>query len=205
MQGFSDKALILFPPYELYIDRDSRYKMQFRQAVWKLCAYLRMQGIIPHVFYTDDVAREVNHPDFTWVSTLSKADRFFASRNCRAMQDALTRSTVLFDDVYNEITAKDPGEPNMSVEERFEMVLRHNSKAAAKIIPLYDIVVHVRFKSKQQYRVASKAGDKKIRIVVDANTFLPTCYIGGMEVDACDLLQVPYGNRCLDVWEIDNG
>ena len=201
MRGFANKALILFPFLDNYTSKSSTYKYQMKCAVNHLCGYLKSMDIEPHVFYTDDVARLINHESFVWVSSLSRADSFFASRNCDGMSEALTKPTVLFDDIYNDITAKDPGESSMTIPERFEMVVRHMNKAAAKIIPTYKIVIHFRFKNKQQYKVASKAGDGKIRINVDANTFMPTCYMGGIEMNACDLLAVNYGNRGLDLWE----
>lgn len=200
MLGFDDKALVLFPYAENCNSKGYQYKYSMKQAVAGLCRYLKGIDIAPHVFYTDDVARDLNHEDFVWVSTLGRADSFFATKYCAGLEDALTRPTVTFEDIYNTVTAKDPGSVDMSPGERFEMVSRHNNKAIAKIIPTYKIVIHFKFKNKQQYRVASKAGDGKIRINVDANTFIPTCYIGGIETDSCDLLNVNFGNRSLEVW-----
>lgn len=202
MKGFDDKALILFPKLENYEYKSSAYKYEFKKAVNNLCAYLESIGVEPHVFYTDDIARELKHPDFKWVSTLSKADRFFVQKYCDNTSEALSAHMIEFDDIYNEITAKDPGSMDMGVEERFEMVLRHDSKAATKIIPNYKIVVHFMVKGKTKYKVTTKQGDGKIRINVNATNFLPTVYMSGNEENACDLLAVPYANRCLHVWEV---
>ncbi|MCM1219022.1 MAG: hypothetical protein NC548_31455 [Lachnospiraceae bacterium] len=201
MKGFDTKALILFPFLENYNSKNYNYKYQFGLAVNHLVNYLETKSIESHVLYTDDVARILNNGKFIWVSSLSRADSFFASRNCEGMQDALTKPSVFFEDIYNDITLKDPGSQDMKTDERFEMVVRHMNKAVAKIVPAYNIVIHFRFKNKQQYKVASKAGDGKIRINIDANTFIPTCYMGGIEMNACDLLDIPYGNRALDLWE----
>ena len=95
---------------------------------------------------------------------------------------------------------KDPTDPNMSTEERFEQVLRHNAKAVSKIIPTYKIVVNFKVKGKTSYKVVSRSGDGKIRIEVNTNTFIPTVFMSGKEEDACDLLNVPYGNQGLDNW-----
>lgn len=201
MIGFDDKALILFPHWENYDSRNFNYKSQFRTCVRNLCNYLATQGIVPHVFYTDDVARELSLDEFVWVSTLSKADCFFTSKYCNNMASALTLPTVTFDEVYNKITEKDPGDPYMTVEDRFNMVCRHANKAANQIIPMYKIVIHFRFKNKAQYKVVSKAGDNKIRINVDANNFVPEAFMGGMSMDIVSLLQAPYANRSLITWE----
>jgi hypothetical protein len=202
MRGFDTKALILFPKWENYNSKGGNYKYQFKKAVSNLIMYLQSMNIEPHVFYTDDVARELRNPEFVWVSTLSKTDRFFIKNHCDACSDALSLPMIEFDKIYNTVLAKDPGSLDMTENERFEMVLRHASKAAASIIPQYSIVIHFMFQNRQQYKVSSKPGDGKIRINVSANTFSPKVYIGGSEEDACDLLAVPYANRCLDVWEV---
>lgn len=203
MQGFDDKALILFPRLENYEHRTGSYKYQFKVALNNLIGYLKKRGIQPHVFYTDDVAREINSEDFVWVSSLSKADRFFTAKHCNNMSNAMSIPMVEFDNMYNEITAKDPGSLNMSESERFEMVLRHCDKAVAQIIPTYKIVIHFMLPNKAQYKVISKPGDGKIRIHVNANTFQPRVYMGGSEENACDVLAIPYGNRNLDNWEVE--
>ena len=202
MRGFDNKALILFPKLENYEYKAGMYKYQFKKAVENLCMYLKTIGMEPHVFFTDDVAREINNPDFVWVSTLSRADRFFISKYCVGTSSALNTTMLEFEDIYNEVTAKDPGNVNMSVDERFEMVLRHDAKAATKIIPTYKVVAHFVIKGKSKYKVTAKQGDGKIRISVNANNFLPTVYMSGNEEDACDVLASPYANRCLDGWEV---
>lgn len=201
MRGFDDKALILFPALENYINKPGMYKYQFKKAVNNLCAYLKLMDIEPHVFFTDDVAREINHPDFKYVSTLGKADLFFISKYCDNTQDALKRPMITDDELYNSILAKDPGEPNMSIDERFSMVLRHNKKAVQKLISTYKIIVHFVVKNKLQYKVTSKPGDGRIRIDVGIHTFTPTVYMGGTEENPVDLLGVPYASRGLDLWE----
>lgn len=200
MQGFDTKALLLFPKYENWEYKNGDYKYQFKRAVANLITYLESVGIEPHVFYTDDIARELNYPQFKWVSTLSKADRYFISEHCDNCGNAMKLPMITFDDIYNQILDKDPGSLDMSEQERYEMVLRHSIKAASKIIPDYKIVIHIHVPKKAQYKVTSKPNDGKIRINVSAHTFTPKVFIGGVEEDACDLLGVPYANRSLDVW-----
>lgn len=203
MQGFDTKALILFPKEDNWTYQDYAYKYQFKKAVDNICRYLVSRGIEPHAFYTDDVARDISNPAIKWVSPLSKADLFFASKYC-GLTDALTTPMITMDDIYNAITLKDPGEPDMSVEKRFDMVIRHESAAFKKIIPQYKIVVHFVVKSNAKYSVTSKQNDGKIRIVVAASNFKPTIYMSGNEEDPCDILGVPYANRCLDLWDVNS-
>lgn len=202
MQGFADKALILFPTIDHYQNKNNTYKYQFKTAVKNIVSYLRSQCIEPVFFYTDDLAREFDDGTFTYASTLSKADRFFISQHCCGTNNALEKAMIEYDDIYNAILANDPWSPGMSEEEQFEMILRHSSKAASKIIPMYKIVVHFILHKRAQYKVPSKPGDGKIRINVSADTFSPKVFMSGNEENACDVLNVPFGNRCLDCWEV---
>ena len=202
MKGFDDKALILFPKMENYQSKSTAYKYQFKKAVNNMVKYLVDRDIKPHVFYTDDVARELALPDFVWVNPLGPADSFFIQKYCDNASRALDDTMIHYEDFANEVLAKDPGSLNMSVDERFEMVLRHIAKTTAKIIPQYKIVVHFMVPNKAQYRVSSRPGDGKIRINVSASNFSPKTYISGNEENACDLLGIPCGNRCLDIWEV---
>lgn len=199
MRGFDDKALLLFPALEFYENKPGMYKYSMKRAVENMCSYLADIDIRPHTFYTDDVARNVCR-NCVYVQTLSVADRFFASKYCEGMSSALAGDFIEFPDIYNEVTAKDPGRMDMSREERFEMVLRHSIKAAAKIIPMYKVVIHFMLTNKSQYRVTSKPGDGKIRIIVNANTFSIKTMIGGVEENPVDLLGIPYACKSLDRW-----
>jgi len=203
MQGFDNKALILFPAIDLIENRSSQYMWQLRRSVSNLLSYLKSMNIEAHVFYTDDVARMLDCPDFKYVSTLSKADRFFISNHCDGCSAAMSTPMLEYDEVYNSILANDPWSPDMNEDAQFEMVLRHSNKAASKIIPTYKIVVHFAFPKRAQYKVVSKPGDGKIRINISANTFVPIVLMGGCEDNACDLLGVPYANRSLVNWEVD--
>ena len=203
MKGFDTKALILFPKWENFDSKSNSYKYQFKKALINLVRYFESIGIEPHVFYTDDIARFFKLPEFKWVSTLGTADRFFISKHCDGCEDAMQLQQITYDELYNDILAKDPGSLDLSETDRFEMVLRHSIKAAAAIIPTYKIVAHFSLPKKAQYKVTTKPGDGKIRMNINASTFSPTVYISGNEENACDLLGVPFANRSLDVWGLD--
>lgn len=202
MRGFDDKALILFMKEDLYDVKSYEYKYKLRHAVTNLCLYLGMMDIEPHVFYTDDVARIIANPDFKYVSTLAQGDKFFLSRNVEGTSDALTRKLIEYPDIYNEILMKDPGSNDMTKDQRFEMVLRHDQKAAAKIIPKYKIVFHFLMKGNAKYKVTSKPGDGKIRANININTFTMQVLLGGIEEDPISILNVPYASRSLINWEV---
>ena len=201
MKGFDTKALLLFPKMENYENRSVMYKYQFKRAVSNFVKYLLSCGIEPHVFYTDDVARELNDESFVWVNPLGESDSFFISRHCEGTSDAM-KDMITYPELTNAVLAKDPGSLDMSESDRFEMVLRHVTKTTAKIIPTYRIVVNFTVPNRSQYKVASKPGDSKIRVTVSANNFVPQVLMSGNKEDPCDIFNVPYGNRSLDNWEV---
>lgn len=205
MKGFDDKALILFPKWENYEGKPFNYKYQFKKAVQNVIDYLLSCNITPYVFYTDDVARAIGAPEFKWICTLGKADRFFISKYCDGCSEALTKKMLFFEDIYNDLIIKEPYDVNASPEEKFEVILRRSVKASNKIIPLFKIVVNFTIPNKSQYRVTIKPGDGKIRILINARNFYPKAYISGSEENICDLLELPCASRTVDLWEVDNG
>lgn len=200
MLGFDTKALLLFPKMENYENKPSAYKYQFRKAVNNLLVYLEEMEIQPHTFYTDDIARSLHLDDVKFIQTLAMGDLFFVSKYCDNMADAMSVTDDTFASVISEIQAKDPGDLDMTTEQRFELVSRHNTAAIKKIIPQYKIVIHFAVPNRSQYKVTSKPDDGRIRVTVNANTFVPTVLFGGKEEDPCDVFNIPYGNRALDLW-----
>lgn len=200
MRGFDDKALILFPRMDSYEHKPHNYRYQFRKAVSNLIAYLREMDIEPYAFYTDDLARELITDEVHRINTLPIGDLYFVAKNCEGMSDALHIGDNTYDDIIAEVQKKDPGSLDMTTEQRFELVTRHNTAVVKKIIPQFNIVFHFCAPNRAQYKVTSKPDDGRIRVIVNANTFAPTVYFGGKVEDPCDVLAVPYGNRTLDNW-----
>lgn len=199
MRGFDTKALILFPKIDGYENKPSAYKYQFRKAVTNLLTYLEEMDIEPYAFYTDDIARALNM-EFHYIKTLSIGDLFFVAKYCDNMSDAMKVTDTTYDEIISSIQEKDPGSIDMTTEQRFELVTRHNTAAVKKIIPQFNIVFHFAVPNRAQYRVTSKPDDGRIRVTVNANTFAPTVLFSGKEENPCDVLAVPYASRTLDNW-----
>lgn len=202
MKGFDDKALILFPSLTKFDNASSLWCDNFRTALLKLKDYLKERDIAFHAFYTDDVARKYDALVDVWVSSLSKPDLFFASRNCEGMSNAMTRQMIQVPELYEEIARKDMVEPKASAEERFAMVLRHDSAACTEIIKTYKIVWNFAKKSSSQYKVKSTSGDNRLVITVDPDTLQCTAVMSGSKIDITDVLQLPSGARAINLWEV---
>ena len=200
MRGFTTRALILFPKMDSYENKPSVYKFQFRKAVANLLSYLEEMDIQPCVFYTDDVARSLNLENVKYIKTLPISDEFFVKKYCDSMVDVMSVEDNEFEEFIMEAQKKDPGTLDMTVEQRFELVSRHNAAVVKKIIPQFNVVFHFAIPNRAQYKVTSKPDDGRIRVTVNANTFAPTVFFSGKEEDPCDVLAAPYANRTLDNW-----
>lgn len=203
MQGFDNKALILFPKETLQYQTNSRYRNMLLQAATNIVKYLRSRGIDPQAFLTDDIAWEFSSLKLHYVSTLTDGDLFFVQRNCDGMQRVMQLDRVQFPEVSDTIARKVELPKGCTTEQRFEIIQKRDKKAVSTIIPMYKIVVHFYKRGQSNYRVAMRPGDGKIRLIIDPSTFMVTTYLSGEEVEASELLQLNCANRALHLWEVD--
>lgn len=202
MKGFTDKALIVFPKMEAYEFKSDEYKYHVRKAVMNLTAYFKEVGIEPHFFYTDDIARALLIPGITYVSTLNISDRYFVSQNCDGMANAMDKSIIQYPDIYAKYSVDDPDLNTLSVQQRFNLVMLHNNKAAVDIAHEYKIIIHFVKSRENQYTFKSKEQDGRILIEINMDKLTPVAYMSGMRVSPIDLFNRPYANRPLHVWEV---
>lgn len=202
MLGFADEALILLPKQETYETRNATYKYNFTLSIKNLIKYLQMMNIQPYGLYTDDIMRDLRPEGVKLISVLSTADSYFAATNCDGMHDALTVEKWSQQDIIDKANLDTENIQDMSVEERFNLLLKHEKKVVKAFIASYKIVFIYNYPNKKNYTATSKPGDERIRVYIDANTFVPQVYMSGSEINACDILNVPYGSRSLAKWEL---
>lgn len=89
MHGFDDRALILLPKYDVYMEKSPTYKNTLRTSVENIIKYLGTQGIAPYGLYTDDIMREYSPKGVNMLIPLTRADAFWAAHHCDGMSDAL--------------------------------------------------------------------------------------------------------------------
>lgn len=202
MQGFDDKALILFPNLAFYEEKGLQYRFQFQKSVSNILAYLRSINMEPHAFLTDDLAWKLSNLNCKWVSTLNRGDLFFVTNNCGIPKEVMKMPLIEFPNIVDPIADKDKIPPKASVEERFKHVLSRDKKAITSIIPTYKVVVNFYQRGQTRYRVVIKPNGGKIRLVVDLSSFKLTAYINNVEENPIDLLNIKYGNKSLVNWEV---
>lgn len=202
MVGFDDKALVLFPKPEIYATKDLRYRAQFHKASVNLLAFLRSKYYTPHALVTDELAKIIPGLTFQFVSTLAPGDRFFASKNIDNCGNIMNLDLIEFPQYYKAADKKYPIVPDLSREERFEIICKREKLTAQAIIPDYKVVFYFYRRGYTNYKVTSKPDDGKIRVCIDAGTFIPTVYLSGMEQEPIDLLGEGFANRSILNWEV---
>lgn len=200
MKGFTDKALVLLPKDESVYQRGPGYMANLKLALDVILEYLASRGIEAHMFYTDDVARDIGYGKAKFVSSLGKGDLFFVSKNCKGMGEAMKLPMITYDDAYAKALKKVPVVNDLPLELHFSDVVKRSNHASREIIKKYKVIVNFVRKGNPNYSVKSKSGDGVILVNIDALTFIPTTYMSGDEVNQCGILDVPYGNRSLLVW-----
>ncbi len=202
MRGFDDKALLLFPNLSLYEEANTRYRFFIQKAALNMVKYLRNINMEPQAFLTDDLALKLPDLDLRYVSTLTRGDLFFATNNCDIPKNALQMDLVTYPDIVDEIAEKDKISADLDTSERFEHILTRDKKAITSIIPMYKVVINFYKKGSTRYRVVVKPNGGKIRLIVDASTFMIDAYINNVKENPIDLLGVDYGNKSLLNWEV---
>lgn len=202
MQGFDNKALILFPNQIFYDEKGLQYKYQFQRAVAAMLSYLRSIGMEAHAFLTDDLAWQMPNTNFKWISTLNRGDLFFVTNNCGIPKDVMKSDLIEFPDIVSGIAEKDVIPRDATLEERFQHVVNRDKKAITSIIPTYRVVIHFYQRGQTRYRVVIKPNGGKIRLLIDLSSFKLTAYINNVEENPIDLLGIQYGNKSLINWEV---
>lgn len=201
MYGFTDKALITLPDYDTYMSRNDSYKYRFRVSVDNIIKYLNKNNIQPYGLYTDDLMRQIRPEGVKLISTLSTADSFFAAKNVQGMTDALTIPKWENQAIIDKYTSDLENAADMEPLERFKLLLKHDKKVARALIASFNVVFIFNF-SKKNYTATSKPNDQNIRVYIDAITLVPKVFMGGVEVDACDVLNLPSGNWPVADWRL---
>ena len=201
IENFTKSALMVFPYYEDYRSRNTRYKTNLNNTVRNISTLLKKSGVELHYFVTDDVAQELTVKPDKWAVTLNRGDMFFVSNNCVGIPE-LHDNAVYFDDVYEATVQTHAIDRTMSVERRFEITLKRESSARTMITKRYKFVIYVKQSKMPAIRVTPKAGSGILYLEITNVNFLATCYMSDMKMDVADILGVKNGNMPVYEWEV---
>lgn len=202
IQGFTSNALVIYPLADDYHGRGSQYFLHMNAAATNLQKYLKLNNITYDCFITDDVAKEVVVTPDRWISTLNQGDLFFVKNNCEGM-DKPFGTVITNDDVIKTTLTKYPTERGLSVERRFEQVLKRDAMARRELVKLYKMVVLFKQPKSPTIRYTVKPGSGLMYIEIDNSTFLVKCYMSDTEVGATELLEVKNGFMPMYEWEVE--
>lgn len=201
IQGFTSHALVIYPLLMDYRGRGSRYFLHLNAAATNLQKYLRKNNITYDCFITDDAARESTVQPDRWLQTLNAGDMFFVKRNCVGMDGSFT-NVIEFPEIWEAVSMAYPNERGASVDRRFELVLKRDSKARREIMKTYQMVVLFKQPKSPAMRITTKAESGILYMEIDNTTFTSKCFMSDMEVDPISLLGIPNGNMPVYEWEV---
>lgn len=202
MEGFTDKCLLLFPKPESYEYRSETYRLNFKKALNNLLTYLENKHIQPCCFTTDEIALTVNPRNVTWLQTLGDPDDFFMRNHNEIMAGLKYKTVEKLPDLYKKANAKVPLDKGLTTEQRFEVIVKREAMITKELINKYKLVIIFEQANNPSYKVVSKDADGRICIYIDNTSFIPRCYLSGMQVDANDLLCLLGANRPVFQWEV---
>lgn len=201
IKNFTKQALIVFPLYDDYKDRNQHYRDNLNASTLKLVELLHASGINAHFFVTDDVAHEISVLPDDWVSTLNRGDLFFVSRNCVGMQD-IDSDLITYDDVYETTAESFEITRDMSIERRFEVTLKRENKARNLILKKYNFLIYIKQSTTPAIRYKPKAGSGVLYLEITNVNFLSKCFMSDMQMDVSEILGVKNGNMPVYEWEV---
>lgn len=203
IQGFTSHALVIYPLIADYRGRGSRYFLHLNNAAINLQKYLQSNGVTYDCFITDDVARESSVQPDRWLQTLNAGDMFFVKRNCKGMDGSFT-NVVEYPDIWEHVNTSYPNERGVSVDRRFELVLKRDSKARREIMKTYRMVVLFKQPKSPAMRITTKAESGVLYMEIDNTTFIARCFMSDMEIDPISILGIPNGNMPAYEWEVQD-
>lgn len=199
IKGFTREALVLYPYWDDYTGRGSGYYEHINRASANVKKYLNDCGIKTASFITDDTARDIKTVPDIWLQTLGSGDMFFAKQYCDGM-DGDFQNIVVKQEVTQSMLKKYPNVKGMSIDSRFELLLKRDLAARRQIMKEYKLLVLFN----PTLRYIPKAGNNILAIMIENSSFVAKTFISDMEDNAIDLLGIRNGNMPVYEWEVDN-
>lgn len=201
LNGFTKEALFIYPSYADYAERSSSYRNKLLRTAVNVKKYLSSNGIEMHCFSSDDVAHEVKVSPDSWVITLNRGDMFFVQNNCEG-GSVLSDNVVTFDSIYQQAADKYPLSRGMTVERRFEVVLKRDSLARRLIVGEYKFIILVKQQKSPAIRYTVKKNSGVVYLEIDNVSFMPKCWMSDMVMDVSQILGVQNAFMPVYEWEV---
>lgn len=202
MFRYSDDAIILCPSYECYENKEESYYRNMSAALRNIILFLKSKDITPCMLTSDEVACRENPSGVTWLQTMTPGDVIFTRKNCVSV--GIEHSNVRqYPELYKKALEKYPIKASKNVDILFDGVLKRTSKTEKEIIKDAKVIFNIQTANNASYNIKPKEGSGVILINVKNGSFLPTCYLGDMEINPIDLLDYPMGNRPIYDWRFD--
>lgn len=192
MQGFTDRALILFSDINKYYDATSEWRTRYQQSLDNLVARLTLDNIQPCVLYTDALALVLKHNAKVY-ATSDPSDMFFMKTHGMPELDTVP----LAKDIVDSIRKKYPIDKGITTEARGYIVEHKTAMAEREIIKSFKLI----FVFGSLYKPKTKPGDDRAVITI-SQQFIPFLKLSGYDAQVGAFLQYPGATSPMYDWSV---
>lgn len=201
MQGFTDKALIICPKIATYDSRNLDYQIKLLDSIKSLIRYFKSRGIQPYCIYTDELSHELPI-DVKWASPVNRGDAFFIKNNVDGF-DSTKEPEFFATDKIDTIANKFKVERGMSVEDRFEILLKREVRGVKVLMEEFKIIAAFHHPNNPSFKmIQSEENDGRLIITVDHVAFLAEAMMSGMQIEITSITQLESAKQPLYNWEV---
>lgn len=199
MFRYSDDALILCPSYECYENKEESYYRNMKIVLQNIVSFLRTKDITPCMLTSDEVACRENPQGVTWLQTMTPGDVLFTKKHCVSVGIA-HEAVRQYPELYQKALEKYPMQPSKNVDILFDGVLKRTGRTERELIKNAKVIFNIQTANNAAYNIKPKAGSGVILVNVRNGSFIPTVYLGDMEINPIDILDYSLANRPLYDW-----
>lgn len=200
MKGFSKTGIMLLPKLETYRSRDDFYHLNLKKSIAKALAFFKSKDIQLECFTTDELANQLRPEGVEWVNASTPEDIFFIKKNVEGMTHLMSGKDI--DYIYEEVRTKYPAGRGLSLEDRFDILLKRDKWSANKYIQEQKLVITFEHSQNAYYKIKTKDGDGRIIFRVNHNNFTISSILSGQPIDVTYLAEYNGATKPLYAWEV---
>lgn len=202
MYRYTDNAIILCPSYECYENKEESYYRHMAKCLQNIIKLLQLKDITPCMLTSDEIACRENPVGVTWWQTMTPGDVIFTKKHCVGMSTPHS-NVVQFADNYKRALEKYPMKQSKNTDIMFGDVLKRTQRIERELIKTAKVVFNIQTVNNAAYNVKPKAGSGIILVNIRNGSFVPTAYLGDMEINPIELLDFKEANQPVYEWRFE--
>ena len=199
MYRYAKEGLILCPAYECYTGKEESYYIHMHRALANIVALLKSKDITPCMFASDEIANIEDPEGVKWYQTFTSGDKQFIKKYCSCIN--VNRSDfATVPELYQTALKKYPMGQIANPDIMFEGVLKRTEKIERELLKTFKVIFSIQTKNNAYINIKPKADSGIIFVSITNGSFIPTSYIGDMEINPIELLDYEMGNKPVYDW-----